>query len=381
MKKFLYIFEFSDDPKDLYSNDTLWNVVRDKISEKLSSDEKVQFKSVHGVCRTYSGKGFSTKRLVNFIWMHLSAVFEMLVFRPDFVFVRTTPPLIQITYLILGKIFRAKVYVWLMDYHPVFGLRMSAEKSFKHKIWALFDKLDRFALKYAEAVVCLDYAMESLVRKRCKSARTFVCPTFTIGRSEFFDLSKICGNVASLSFLYSGNLGEAHNTEVLENLMRLLSEKARVALSYCGNSEDASSRFEAVCKSAGAEFKRFPRVENYGSLGRFYKENGFDYGIVLMDDRLAGVLSPSKFSGYLSFGLPILNIGPSGTNADYACSNFEAGVSLKDMSGIYGVVELLLNAGTQPRFAKNARKTLEYFGEGAADKLAVFFVEEIRKNS
>lgn len=381
MKKFLYVFEFSDDPKDLLPSDTLWNAVRDKISEKLLSEKKVQFKSVHGVFRTYRGKGFSTKRVVNFIWMHLFSVFEMITFRPDFVFVRTTPPLIQITYLILGKIFRAKVYVWLMDYHPVFGLRTSAEKSFKHKIWAFFDKLDRFALKYAEAVVCLDYAMESLVRERCKNARTFVCPTFSGGDSEFLDLSKICGNVASLSLLYSGNLGKAHKTQVLENLMRLLSKKTRVVLSYCGNSEDASSLFEAVCKSAGAEFKRFPRVENYALLGRFYKENGFDYGIVLMDDRLAGVLSPSKFSGYLSFGLPILNIGPSGTNADYACSNFKAGVSLNAVSEIYGVAELLLNAETQPRLAKNARKTLEYFGEGAVDKLASFFVEEIGKSS
>ena len=147
MKKFLYVFEFSDDPKDLLPSDTLWNAVRDKISEKLLSEKKVQFKSVHGVFRTYRGKGYSTKRVVNFIWMHLFSVFEMIAFRPDFVFVRTTPPLIQITYLILGKIFRAKVYVWLMDYHPVFGLRTSAEKSFKHKIWALFDKLDRFAIK------------------------------------------------------------------------------------------------------------------------------------------------------------------------------------------------------------------------------------------
>ena len=92
-------------------------------------------------------------------------------------------------------------------------------------------------------------------------------------------------------------------------------------------------------------------------------------------------MSPSKFSGYLSFGLPILNIGPSGTNADYACSNFKAGVSLNEVSEIYGVAELLLNAETQPRLAKNARKTLEYFGEGAVDKLASFFVEEIGKSS
>lgn len=91
-----------------------------------------------------------------------------------------------------------------------------------------------------------------------------------------------------------------------------------------------------------------------------------------MDDRLAGVLSPSKFSGYLSFGLPILNIGPSGTNADYACSNFKAGVSLNAVSEIYGVAELLLNAETQPRLAKTQEKRWNILEKALWTNLLVF---------
>lgn len=106
--------------------------------------------------------------------MHAAVLFEYLSKRPDVVFVRTTPPLIQIPYLFFGKLFGAKVYVWLMDYHPVFGLRSSKKGSPKYFVWKFFDILDRLALKLAAGVVCLDTAMSELIRERSPKTKTFV---------------------------------------------------------------------------------------------------------------------------------------------------------------------------------------------------------------
>lgn len=377
MKKFLYVFEFSNNKNDISQEDNLWNAVRQCLEERDSIKDKVKFKSVHGIFRSTHKNGTGLERLVNFVWMHISSFFQLLVFRPDFVFVRTTPPLIQITYLIFGKIFKTKTYVWLMDYHPLIGLRITPKKSFRHLIWAVLDKIDRYALKYAEAVVCLDNEMENLIKERAPSVKTFVCPTFSLDKVECLNLSKDRKHIDEISFLYSGNLGVAHDTSVLSNILSLLSSKVKVVFSYCGNSEIIRKRFEKICETAKVEFKQFPRVESYHSLGQFYKDNKFDYGVVLLKKDFAGIVSPSKFSGYTSFGLPIIYIGPSRTNAGIVCTKFNAGILIDSENSTDEVVELLLNKDTQSNLAKHTKDSITYFGIDAVFKLTDFFEKEI----
>jgi hypothetical protein len=65
-------------------------------------------------------------------------------------------------------------------------------------------------------------------------------------------------------------------------------------------------------------------------LGTAYGEIRADLGVVLLAENADGVVSPSKFSGYIEFGLPILYIGPPNTNA-YACAAlYGAGFCIRD---------------------------------------------------
>ncbi len=130
-----------------------------------------------------------------------------------------------------------------MDYHPLFGLRSTKKNSLIHTIWKILDKLDKFSLKFAKCVICLDEAMEELIKERAPNVKTFICPTFTLEKVERLNLAQKRNHVDSLSFLYSGNLGRAHDTEDLKRLLGLLSEKVHVVLSYCGNSESSIKRF------------------------------------------------------------------------------------------------------------------------------------------
>lgn len=374
--KFLYIYEFANRITDKNPKDSLWNIVRDNLIGEWAKN-KVEFNCSRGIVLRYAGNGYTFYRILNFLFMHLTAPFVMIFGRPEFVLVRTTPPLIQITYLLLGKLVGAKTYVWLMDYHPLFGLRSTKKNSLIHKIWKILDKLDKFSLKFAKCVICLDEAMEELINERAPNVKTFICPTFTLEKVERLNLAQKRNHVDSLSFLYSGNLGRAHDTEDLKRLLGLLSEKVHVVLSYCGNSESSIKRFRELCKSTNVEFKAFPRVENYRDLGKFYKEQKFDYGIVILDKRMAGIVSPSKFSGYTSFGLPIIYIGPAGSNAEAVCTKFEAGIAIADKYDIAKAVEKLLLTETQYIAAVNTEKTSEYFGSGAVKRLCDFFASEL----
>lgn len=375
--KFLYVYEFANRKTDKIQEDNLWNIIRDYLIERQTQKDEIKFKCARGLIFKYTGNGYAYFRMLNFFFMHLAAPFLVFFERPKFIFVRTTPPLIQITYLILGKIIGSKTYVWLMDYHPLFGLRSTKTNSFMHKIWRVLTKLDKFSLKFAECVICLDDAMEKLVKTRAPNVRTFVCPTFSLEKVERQNLAKECKHVDKLSLLYSGNFGRAHDSETLGKLLKLLSAKVHVTLSYCGNSENSIRRFRELCKSTNTKFKTFARIENYKDMGSFYKRENFDYGIVILDKKMAGIVSPSKFSGYTSFGLPIIYIGPTETNADLICSKFNAGISINNKHNIERAVEKLLAPETQSSMAANTEKTSEYFGNAAIQRLRNFFISEL----
>lgn len=380
--KLLYVYEYADDVSTLTSGDFLWRKTRDSLDHiAKNNNSDIQIYSACGILRKHVDGGTSWRRLVNFFWMHFVAFFKLLILRPDYIFVRTTPPLIQLPYIFWGKIFGAKIYLWLMDYHPVFGVRTTKKYSLKNFIWRFFDKIDRALLSWVSKVVCLDNAMSDLIEQRTNGKiATFICPTFSPQKGIFFDLAKRQDKVNELSLLYSGNLGRAHNTDLLEKLLRKLSEFVKVKLAFCGKSKDAIVRLSELAQRNNIEFNAYPFVENYSDLGTFYKDNGFDYGIVLLNHELQGVVSPSKFSGYSSFGLPIIYIGPQGTNADILCKKFFAGVSVSSDSSINECVEYILQPTTQAILARNTMLSIDYFSSQAGECLAEFLYKEMYNN-
>ena len=360
-KKILYVYEFALDEKK-GEPDALWNAV-----EKNLSGVKIAY--AKGLSNEYSGGGTSLKRLVNFFYMHIACPFKILIERPDLIFIRTTPPLIQISYGFWGRIFGAKTLLWLMDYHPLMGLRMSKHSPLKRAVWKFFDALDKLVLSKFSKVICLDKAMQDLIGKRARNVETFVSPTFNIAKAEWSDLSHP-NKSGEIKLLYSGNLGRAHSTSRLEYLLKKLSKKRKLSLTFCGRSMQSKEILKKLALSCSAEFEFHDFIKNYADLGKFYAENKFDYGIVLLNDELAGIVSPSKFSGFSSFGLPIIYLGPKGTNADILCTEFKAGLSADSKEQIDELAEKVLAPDTQAICAKNTRNSLEYFSPKAAKALA-----------
>ena len=377
--KLLYVYEFSDKETSSSKGDFLWNKTKNRLLEmSKENQQKLIVDFACGIIRKHVDGGTSISRLVNLFWMHLASFFKIAFFRPDVIFVRTTPPLIQLSYILWGRVFGAKVYLWLMDYHPVFGVRTTKHNSLKNLIWRAFDFLDKMLLRRVEKVVCLDKAMSELICQRTNGKiPTFVCPTFSPNKVIFYDLAKKQSEREEISLLYSGNLGRAHNTDLLEVLLERLSKSVKVKLSFCGKSTEAVERLKSLALRNGLAFESYPFVENYSELGEFYKKNNFDYGIVLLNQELAGVVSPSKFSGYSSFGLPIIYIGPENTNADILCKEFGAGVSISSIYEIDKAVEIVKDVQSQIKFARNTQKSIEYFSSSAGDRLAEFLYKEI----
>lgn len=378
MKKFLYVYEFAD-KADLplsKKSDTLWGYSQQYLRDINSP---VEIKTASGIFADRRENGLALRRFLNFLYMHLSAPFNILFSRADIVFVRSTPPMMQITYAFWASVFRRKKIFWLMDYHPVFGARTTKEGSPMNLIWKFFDKIDKYFLKRFDLVVCLDEAMQELVKERSPNVETFVCPTFSLQKSQWLDLGKAPDLNAPIKLLYNGNLGRAHSVSNLRIFLRELSKTKKIEFSYSGSSKYAIDTFRSLCEECGVDFKKFGFVEDYNALGKFYLENGFDYGIVLLNNEQKGVVSPSKFSGYTSFGLPIIYLGPRGTNAHFSCDRLGAGICAETPDQIAEAAKKVALPETRSTCAAKTADTKKYFSPEAAKKLSEKLDEFCRK--
>jgi hypothetical protein len=241
-------------------------------------------------------------------------------------------------------------------------------------VWRMLGAADKFFLAKYDMIICLDKAMQNLVLERCPSAKTCVIPTWRLQKTEHFNLGKK-GPFETLRLLYSGNLGTGHSLEAYGELLKILRLKLdKVEISYCGNSAAAIEKFSKLAESCGVSFRHYRRVENYGDMGKLYKENGIHYGVTLLNDSLNGVVSPSKFNGYISFGLPLLYLGPKFTNAWDVCENLGAGLAWSSGDDMEKTAEKLCDSQIQRQCAAatsaaNLRFTAALAGDVAEELL------------
>ena len=85
---------------------------------------------------------------------------------------------------------------------------------------------------------------------------------------------------------------------------------------------------------------------------------GADGALITLDERSLGVMSPSKLHANLAAGLPILYVGPEGSNVDEAIERFGCGTSVRegDVDGLVAAVRALRGAGDAGRGPRRLRR-------------------------
>jgi hypothetical protein len=84
--------------------------------------------------------------------------------------------------------------------------------------------------------------------------------------------------------------------------------------------------------------------------------------LITLRDSSAGVMSPSKLHSNLAAGLPVLSIGPAGSNIDEALARFGCGVSLRngDAEGAARFLrQLCASPARRVELGQRARKAFE----------------------
>jgi len=312
------------------------------------------------------GKSSLARRLLGYGTFSVGSALRMLVLRrQDVIVTMTTPPFVVLAAL-LHKLLhrRTRIVLWSMDCYPDAAERFGELRPGGLASRA-FRALNRWAFRRVEVVVGLDGAMETLLESQYAAGpgrpRFEVIPNWE--RLEQFPAD--LGGVSPWSgydpvavgdrtvVLYLGNTGVGHRFDTVLAAAERLSDEALFLFVGGG------ARWAELGRTVRERGLR--NVELHGYVPKDDTPAvmaGAHVALITLDERSLGVMSPSKLHANLAAGLPVLYVGPAGSNVDEAISRHRVGVSLRegDVDGAVAAVRALRH---DPDIRVRARRAFE----------------------
>lgn len=149
-------------------------------------------------------------------------------------------------------------------------------------------------------------------------------------------------------FVYLGNLGRAHDLPLLLDFLRATVAQIAVEIGFVGTTEASLLPIRDFANEIGLCVETYPHIE-FEKLPQRLPPLKFDFGLVTLSERFGGLLSPSKFSGYLASDIPVIYLGPAGSNGAEVCDRFGAGLRIDRMLLSTGAWPELLQAHLRMR--------------------------------
>lgn len=276
------------------------------------------------VWTTRFGRGGLAGRAIDYLSFYLSATvcLAMRARRGSVVVAMTDPPLISIPALPVVRLRRARLVNWLQDVFPEVAERLGVITS--PALVGLLRRLRNVSLRGAATNVAIGERMAGLIAQQCGRAAA-VIPNWALeeveddasppvradgAASAAAALRLEWGLGAAFVVGYSGNMGRAHRLDVLIDVAARLRDVPDILFLLVGDGAQRAA-LEGRARDLGLKNVRFrpyqPRERLRASL------MVPDLHVVSLDERLEGLIVPSKFVGVIALGRPVLCLGePAG---------------------------------------------------------------------
>jgi colanic acid biosynthesis glycosyl transferase WcaI len=315
------------------------------------------------------GKATHLRRLGDYLVFLVEAVVRLLLLpKQDVVIALTTPPYVlvaAVAHRILHP--RTKVVLWSHDAYPD-----AAEAYGTIRLGGFVSRMLRATarrlMRHVDHVVAVDEAMlNRVLTGYAHDGRPAgsVIPNWEPAARFPRDLRPTpwagYGDAALVDrfvVLHTGNFGVGHRVDGIADAADTLAEDGVTFLFVGGGVRVPELTAEVERRDIrNVRFHGYvPRAETAGVLA------GARCALISLDDRSLGIMSPSKMNSSLAMGLPIVYIGPPGTNVDEAISTYGCGMSIRQ-GDVAGLVEAVRRLRDDPALrdeqSRNARKAFE----------------------
>jgi glycosyltransferase involved in cell wall biosynthesis len=319
------------------------------------------------------GKASLLRRLTGYVTYLFGATWRVLLLpRQDVVVVMTTPPLVVVVALLHRLLHRrTRVVLWSMDCYPDV-----AERFGELRPGGLLSRALRAATRWAfrrlDHVVALDGAMAELLSSQYAAGPDHP-PCTVVPNWEPAELFPAADAALDhrppapgepVRLLYLGNIGVGHRFDTVVDAAEELGDEVDLRFVGGGARKDELAGAVAARGLQNVHLHGYVPKDEVPALLRTA-----DAALITLDERSLGVISPSKLHGNLAAGLPVLYVGPTGSNVDEAIQRFGCGWSLRegDVAGVVVAVRSLRSPDT----AEVRARARTAFDEAYCDRVAL----------
>jgi colanic acid biosynthesis glycosyl transferase WcaI len=272
------------------------------------------------VWSTRFGRGGLVGRAIDYLSFYLGATACLVgrARRGSVVVAMTDPPLISVLALPVARLRGARLVNWLQDVFPEVADRLGVITS--PVLLGLLRRLRNVSLRGAALNVVIGERMAGLIAEQSGRA-VAVIPNWALEEAEpdASSPAQADGTAASAAALrrdwglgaafvvgYSGNMGRAHRLDVLIDVAARLQNVPGILFLLVGDGAQRGA-LEARARDLGLGNVRFrpyqPRERLRASL------TVPDLHVVSLDERMEGLIVPSKFVGVIALAKPVLCLG------------------------------------------------------------------------
>jgi colanic acid biosynthesis glycosyl transferase WcaI len=322
---------------------------------------------VHRVWSTRFGRRNLIGRAIDYSSFYWSAFFQLLLVlrRGDLVVAKTDPPLISVVAAFAASLRQARLINWLQDIFPEVAIHLGID-SMRGPLGTIAKRLRNYSLRRAAVNVVLGERMAGFVQQYAP------CPVIIHNWGVGAPANPIPARGNELRqqwqigdrFVvgYSGNLGRAHEYQIIVDAVDTLQGDDQLLFLFIGGGKGLDElRTELIRRglSQRVMFRPYQPVERLAlSLAVA------DVHLVTLRPSLEGLIVPSKFYGIAAAGRPTLFLGDLDGEIPRILHMFDCGVSVEtsDVSGLVSAIQALR---TDPRrvarLGRNARLAYEQY--------------------
>lgn len=267
---------------------------------------------------TSFGKKVILGRLADYLTFYGSAFWKLLTMRrQDVVMALTTPPLIGLIALIVGRLRGMRFVALMEDLYPDVAVALGALHA-NSMVARVLDRLTRVMLKHADRIIVLsDCMLDRVVSKVGQDARPRIdvihnwadgeeIAPLDDGKNGFFKELDWQDLNDKFVILFSGNLGLVNEFSTVLEAARSLRARSDIAFVFIGEGSRAAEIRDFVARHGLDNIRMLP-YQPRESLRRSLSSG--DALLITLADGLAGLSVPSKTYSSLAAGRPLLFAG------------------------------------------------------------------------
>ena len=309
----------------------------DDPSAQLARSEAYAGVRIRRVGSTHFGRHNLLGRAVDYLSFYVCASLTLWreATRGAVIIAMTDPPLLGVPALIVARLRGAHCVNWLQDVFPEVAERLKLLRP--SALASLLRSLRNWGLRHADATVVIGERMAAHVAPLC-GRPPVVIPNWALAEPLESNASSPSGDAVVTQALrarwalgdaflvgYSGNMGRAHRLDVVIDAACALRSQPAPRFLMIGDGAQRSA-LEARARSLGLQNVMFQPYQPLEHLRESLTVP--DIHIVTLDERLEGLMVPSKFVGVLALGRPVLWIGDSDGEVGRLVQEFGCGVTV-----------------------------------------------------